>query len=98
VKQRGCSIGMRAISAEYSSALGRTVTNVDMPFEQWRDDELCKRNLPEHLYEHFLTMARLQAANCCDRLSRGVETITGGPALSVHNFVRRQVHRFTSVS
>src|SRR5262249_6964738 len=31
---------MRAVAAEYSDALGRTVTYVDMPFDEWRDREL----------------------------------------------------------
>jgi NAD(P)H dehydrogenase (quinone) len=28
---------MRAVAAEFSEALGRTITNVDEPLEQWRD-------------------------------------------------------------
>ena len=31
---------MRAMAAEYSEALGRTITYVDVPFEEWRDREL----------------------------------------------------------
>ncbi len=31
---------MRAVAAEYSEALGRTITYVDVPFEEWRDREL----------------------------------------------------------
>jgi hypothetical protein len=31
---------MRAMAAEYSSALGRTITYVDVPVEEWRDQEL----------------------------------------------------------
>jgi NAD(P)H dehydrogenase (quinone) len=86
---------MRAIAAEYSSALGRAVAYVDVRFEQWRDDELRKRNLPEHVYEHLLTMARLHAANRYDRISHDVEAITGRPALSVSDFVARHADRFT---
>jgi hypothetical protein len=36
---------------------------VDVPFEQWRDGELRPHGLPEHIYEHFLTMAKLHAAS-----------------------------------
>jgi len=88
---------MNAIAAGYSSALGREVRYVDVPLEQWRD-ELRNRNLPEHVYEHLLTMARLHAANRYDRLSRDVETITGRPALSVREFVTRRIDRFTNGS
>src|SRR5258708_7965943 len=58
-----------------------------MPFDQWRDQELGKRGLSEHLFEHFLTMARLHAANRYDRLTHDVEAITGRPATSIRDFV-----------
>jgi len=87
---------MNAIATEYSRALGRQVKYVDIPFEQWRDDELRRRNLPEHVYEHFLIMARLHVANRYDRFSRDVEMITGRPALSVREFVTRHIDRFTT--
>jgi NAD(P)H dehydrogenase (quinone) len=51
--------------------------------------------LPEHVYEHLLTMARLHAANRYDRISHDVEAITGRPALSVSDFVARHADRFT---
>ena len=68
------------MAAEYSDALGRTITYVDVPLEQWRDQELRRRNLPDHLFEHLLTMARLHAANRYDRLTHDVQAITGRPA------------------
>src|SRR5271166_4299827 len=43
------SEAMRAVAAEYSQALGRTVTYVDEPLEQWRDRVLRAQNLPEHV-------------------------------------------------
>jgi hypothetical protein len=49
--------------AAYADAFGRLMTYVDMSFDQWRDQELGKRGLSECLFEHFLTMARLHAAN-----------------------------------
>ena len=45
------------------------------------------RNLPDHVFEHLLTMARLHADNRYDRLTHDVETITGRPATSVRDFV-----------
>jgi uncharacterized protein YbjT (DUF2867 family) len=80
---------MRGVAAEFSNALGRTITYVDVPLEQWRDQELRGRNLPDHVFEHLLTMARLHAANRYDRLTRDVATITGRPATSVRDFVAR---------
>jgi uncharacterized protein YbjT (DUF2867 family) len=81
---------MRGVAGEFSSALSRTITYVDIPLEQWREQELRGRNLPDHLFEHLLTMARLHADNRYDRLTRDIETITGRPATSVRDFVARQ--------
>ncbi len=78
---------MNRIAAEYSEALHRTITYVDVPFEQWRDQDLRSLNLPDHVFEHLLTMARLHAENRYDRLTHDVETITGRPATSVRDFV-----------
>jgi NAD(P)H dehydrogenase (quinone) len=85
---------MPAVAAEYSAALGRTVTYVDEPLEQWRDRELRARNLREHLFGHLLTMARLHAANRYDRLTHDVEAITGRPATSIRDYVARHPELF----
>ncbi len=74
-------------TAEYANALGRYLTYVDMPFDQRRDQELGKRSLSEHLFEHFLTMARLHAANRYDRLTHDVEAIIGRPVTTIRDFV-----------
>ncbi len=80
---------MRGLAAEYSEALGRPVTYVDVPLEEWRDQELRLRGLPEHVYDHFLTMAKLHAANRYDRLTHDVDAILGRPATSARDFVAR---------
>lgn len=86
---------LHALAAEYSAALGRTIRYVDVPFEQWRDGELRSRQLPDHVFEHLLTMARLHAANRYDRLTNTVETITGKPATSVRDFMARHAGAFS---
>ena len=78
---------MNGVAAEYSAALHRPVTYVDVSLEQWRDQELRNRNALEHVLHHLLTMAHLHAANRYDRITRDVEKITGKPAMSVHDFV-----------
>jgi uncharacterized protein YbjT (DUF2867 family) len=85
---------MQAVAAEYSEALGRTVTYVDEPLERWRDRELRARNLPEHLFGHLLTMARLHAANRYDRLTHDVEAIAGRPATSIRDYVAKHPELF----
>src|SRR5271163_3577436 len=57
---------MTGVAAEYSAALGRKVTYVDVPIDQWRDSELRNLKLPDHVFHHILTMARLHAANRYD--------------------------------
>jgi NAD(P)H dehydrogenase (quinone) len=78
---------LNGMAAEYSSALGRPVTYVDIPLEEWRDQQLRKLNLPEHVFGHLLTMAQLHAANRYDRMTHDVENVTGHPAMSVRDFV-----------
>jgi NAD(P)H dehydrogenase (quinone) len=85
---------MRAVAAEYSIALGRQITYVDVPLEDWRDSALRKLMLPEHVFHHILTMARLHADNRYDRITHDVETITGKPATTVREFVAKHADLF----
>jgi NAD(P)H dehydrogenase (quinone) len=85
---------MRGIADEYSSALGRKITYVDVPLEQWRDTDLRNLKLPEHVFEHFVTMARLHAANRYDRSTREVEGVTGRAATSIREFVAKRLELF----
>ncbi len=85
---------MTGVAAEYSAALGRKVAYVDVPLDQWRDSELRNLKLPDHVFHHILTMARLHAANRYDRTTHDVETITGRPATSIRDFVARRSEMF----
>lgn len=77
---------MHGVAREYSVALNREVTYVDIPPEDW-ERELKKAGLPEHLIRHLVTMAELNRAGRYDRLADGVEQVTGRPAMSVQEFV-----------
>ncbi|MER6945347.1 NAD(P)H-binding protein [Nonomuraea sp. NPDC000554] len=77
-----------AMAAELSAALGRPVTYVDVPYEQWVDRDLAALGLPDHLFDHLATMARLHAQNRYDRVTHDVETITGRPASSLEEYVK----------
>jgi NAD(P)H dehydrogenase (quinone) len=85
---------MTGVVAEYSSALGRRITYVDVPLEDWRDSDLRSLKLPDHAFAHILTMARLHAANRYDRITHDIETITGKPATSVRDFVAKHAGLF----
>lgn len=85
---------MASMAAEYSTALGRPVTYVDVPFDDWRDQELRSRGLPDHVFDHFVTMARLHAENRYERMTRDVAAITGRPALTVRSYVESRADLF----
>jgi NAD(P)H dehydrogenase (quinone) len=85
---------VNGLAAEYSEALGRPITYVDVPLERWRDGDLRRLNLPEHVFAHLLTMAKLHAANRYDRLAHGVEVVTGRPATSARDYVARHPELF----
>jgi NAD(P)H dehydrogenase (quinone) len=81
------SMNMAKMADEYSAALGRPVKYVDTPFDEWREKVLRPSGLPEHVMDHFAAMAKLHKDNRYDRMTRDVETVTGGPALSVKDYV-----------
>jgi NAD(P)H dehydrogenase (quinone) len=83
------------LAAEFSVALGRTVSYIDVPLEQW-SEELRKQHLPDYLFEHLVTMAKLHAANRYDRLTHEVEAISRRPATSAREFVARHAESFIS--
>ncbi|MFE7531730.1 NAD(P)H-binding protein [Kitasatospora sp. NPDC057542] len=83
-----------AIAAEVSAALGRPVGYADVPLEEWIDHDLRPLDLPEHVFQHISTMARLHAENRYDRQADGVRQVTGRPATGVGGFIRQNAGRF----
>jgi uncharacterized protein YbjT (DUF2867 family) len=84
---------MHGVAREYSNALNREVTYLDIPPEDW-ERELKRQGLPEHLTRHLVTMAELNRAGRYDRLADGVERVTGRPAMSVREFVSLHADEF----
>jgi uncharacterized protein YbjT (DUF2867 family) len=78
---------MPAMAAEFSRALGRTVTYVDVPPQRWEADVLARSGLPPHTRQHIATMARLHRDNRYDRRTDTVERLTGEPPATVEAFV-----------
>jgi uncharacterized protein YbjT (DUF2867 family) len=89
------SENMHFYAAEYSQALGRTITYQDIPVEPWRDG-LLQRGLSVHLANHLATMGDLHRAGGYDRMSDDVLTLTGQTPLSVQEFVRKYAGEFTA--
>jgi NAD(P)H dehydrogenase (quinone) len=84
---------MDGVAQEYSDALNRKVTYIDIPAEDWQR-ELKKAGLPEHLTKHLVTMAELNRMNRYDRIADGVQRVTGRPAMSVREFVSLHADEF----
>jgi uncharacterized protein YbjT (DUF2867 family) len=84
---------LHGIAREYSEALTRAITYVDIPPEDW-ERELKKAGLPEYLTRHLLTMAALNRAGRYDRMADGVQRVTGRPAMSVREFVALHAEEF----
>jgi uncharacterized protein YbjT (DUF2867 family) len=84
---------MDGVAREYSDALNREITYVDIAPEAW-ERELKKAGLPEHLTHHLVTMAELHRAGRYDRLADGVERVTGRPPMSVREFVSLHADEF----
>jgi uncharacterized protein YbjT (DUF2867 family) len=80
------SYDLTAMAADFAAALGRPVTYVDVPFERWVGD-LATLGLPDHVFEHLSTMARLHAANRYDRATSDLERLIGRPPSGVRDFV-----------
>jgi uncharacterized protein YbjT (DUF2867 family) len=85
---------MHAVAREYSEALNREITYLDVPHDDW-ERELKKAGLPEHVNRHLVTMAELHRANRYDRMTDGVERLTGRPAMSVREFVSLHADEFS---
>ncbi|MFJ2349774.1 NmrA family NAD(P)-binding protein [Streptomyces antimycoticus] len=90
------SVDMTTMAAEFADALGRPVSYVDVSYEAWVNHDLRALGLPDHVFRHLATMARLHAENRYDRRTDDIETITGRPATGVREFVGTHPEMFTA--
>lgn len=87
---------MHSIAKEYEEALSRPVNYVNIPFDTWRNGDLKRLGLPEHMVTHFVTMAQLHAENRYDRLTDDVAKVTGKPSMSIREYVSSHPELFRS--
>ncbi|WP_018504822.1 NAD(P)H-binding protein [Parafrankia discariae] len=78
---------MDGVAAEFSRALGRPVTYVDVPPDEWVNLVATQTDLAPFTRDHIVTMARLHRQNRYDRATTTVEQVTGRPARGVAEFV-----------
>ncbi|MET8155016.1 NAD(P)H-binding protein [Sphaerisporangium sp. NPDC005289] len=81
------AVDMNEMAEEFSQALGRPVSYIDVPLDRWRAEVLAKAGLPPHTEQHIATMARLHRENRYDRTSGDLERMTGAPAQTIEAFV-----------
>jgi uncharacterized protein YbjT (DUF2867 family) len=84
---------MDGVAREFSEALNREVTYLDISPEEW-ERGLTKLGVSEHLAGHLLTMGELHRAGRYDRRADGVERVTGQPPMTVREFVSLNAEEF----
>jgi uncharacterized protein YbjT (DUF2867 family) len=87
---------MKGIADEYSRALGRRVTYIDVPIDEWAAAVDADAALSPHVSQHLVTLARLHRQNRFDRITDTVVSLTGEPARSVEAFVAEHAALFTT--
>ena len=80
-------LDINGLAAQYTRALKRPITGEDMPLDEWDNQVLAPVGLPDHLRQHFATMARLHRDGRYDRATDDVAQITGQPAQTVEQYV-----------
>ena len=91
---------MNAIALEFSKALGRTISYVDVPPGPWEDRlrAIGDGAISPHLFAHLKTMAELNRLGRYDRSTDDVERLTAQRPMSVEQFVRMHRDEFLPAS
>jgi len=79
---------MTAIAAEFSASLGRRITYVDVPYQEWLEQDLKPLGLPPHVQDHIATMARLHKENRYDRATSDISDLLGRPPSGFDSLIR----------
>ncbi|KFZ18060.1 hypothetical protein V501_01385 [Pseudogymnoascus sp. VKM F-4519 (FW-2642)] len=88
------SVDMYDYVEEYSAVLGRHISYVEIPLETWKDEVLKQSGLPDHVYQHIATMAKLHAAGDYDRVTHSVQEVLGRPAASISATIKARRSNF----
>jgi uncharacterized protein YbjT (DUF2867 family) len=88
------SLTMSQYAQEFSRALGRTITYVNVPPRVW-EAKLEEAHLPAHLIAHLTTMGQLQRDNRYDRMTDSFQQLVGRAPISAVEFARRHADVFT---
>jgi hypothetical protein len=91
------------ISSSYDYCSSRSKRNprlkyLDTPYDKWLEEELLPLNLPQYVFHHVSTMAKLIAENRYDRLTSDVQKLTGKPSMSVREYVTARPEVFSTAA
>jgi uncharacterized protein YbjT (DUF2867 family) len=75
------------LADQYSRGLGRPITGVDVPYDDWVQRVLIPVGLPAHVQQHIATMARLHRQDRYNRRTDDVERLTWQPAQTVADYI-----------
>ncbi|OBK32653.1 hydroxylase [Mycobacterium sp. 1245111.1] len=81
------ALDIDGLAAQYSTALGKTITGHRLDFDDWKR-ELASSGADPHLQDHITTMARLHREDRYNRSTGQVQDLTGHPPQSVADYVR----------
>jgi uncharacterized protein YbjT (DUF2867 family) len=87
---------MNAVAGDFTKALGRTISYVDVAGEVFRK-QLVAFGMSPHIVAHVETMATLHRDNRYDRTSDDVERLTGQPPMNTTDFVRQNTQIFAPI-
>ena len=62
------------------------------------EEELLPLNLPQYVFDHISTMAKLHTENRYDRLTSDVQKLTGKPSMSVQEYVDAHPEVFSTAA
>jgi uncharacterized protein YbjT (DUF2867 family) len=78
----------------FSDALGRPIVYRDVPVTTWAE-KLRDAGVPAHVVDHLSVMAQLHQQGRYDRETDELPTLTGKPATTMADFVRRHAAEYT---
>lgn len=88
------SLDLQQYAHEFSAALGRTISYVNVPVAAWLD-KLRGLGVPQHLLSHLGVMAELHLDGRYDRMSGDFFQLTGQEPIGARDFVRSHAKEFT---
>ena len=86
------------LAEQYSRGLGREVSGVSMPYDDWLELVLTPAGLTPHVQQHIATMARLHRDDRYNRLTDDVVRITGREPQSVEQYISDHTDLFSSLN